>query len=53
MLLLGKLTLVEELLARPGMLAELAIRRETAEMSMPVPKATWQTAPQRYTPGKL
>ena len=53
MLLLGKLTLVEELLARPGMLADLAIRRETAEMSIPVPKAAWEAAPQRYTPGKL
>lgn len=53
MLLLGKLTLVEELLARPGMLAELAIRRENVEMSIPTPKATWQAAPQRYSPGKL
>ena len=53
MLILGKLTLVEELLARPGMLSELAARRDAAEMTIPEAAAALQPAPQRYTPGKL
>ena len=53
MLLLGQLALVEGLLARPGMLSELAKRQDAAAMDVPSIIEPPQIAPQRYTPGKL
>ena len=35
MIIFGKLALVEELLARPGMLTDLLARKEAAEMAIP------------------
>ncbi len=53
MLLMGKLAMVEELLARPGMLTDLVARKDAAEMAIPEAKEVLRSVGQRFTPGKL
>jgi hypothetical protein len=53
MIVLGKLALVEELLARPGMLTALLSRKDAAELAIPEAAEILNAAPQRYSPGRL